>query len=253
MISRTDQVRFAAHAWNYAIAVCFRALPAGPERETLIACEQRPTHSTIRAVLAIGQHQPWLSLIEFALVEIGIAAIMKSLRRLSVTIAIETRMVIKAALASDPKLASLSIAGASAETLAVHITPGTPARSIGGSSYSPEPPFQRETLVELILRMQRLRWQKPAPFKEKFGGLRFCWYGDLPDLGDVIIQAGEHISRHLCEVCGVRRAPSRAIMAGGRRGASSTGIAVHPDPRDRPVSAGLRAAASSETACAKRD
>lgn len=75
MITRADQVRFAAHAWNYAIALCTRALPAGPEREALIACEERPSLSTIRTVLAIGRHQPWLSLIESALVEIGIAAI----------------------------------------------------------------------------------------------------------------------------------------------------------------------------------
>lgn len=46
-----------------------------PEREALIACEERPTLSNIRAVLAIGRRQPWLSLIESALVEIGIAAI----------------------------------------------------------------------------------------------------------------------------------------------------------------------------------
>lgn len=75
MISRADQVRYTAHAWDYAIALCSRALPAGPEREALIACEERPTLSNIRAVLAIGRHQPWLPLIEAALVEIGIAAI----------------------------------------------------------------------------------------------------------------------------------------------------------------------------------
>lgn len=75
MISRADQIRCAAHAWDYAIALCTRALPASPEREALIACEERPTLSSIRAVLAIGRHQPWLSLIETALVEIGIAAI----------------------------------------------------------------------------------------------------------------------------------------------------------------------------------
>lgn len=75
MISRADQVRYAAHAWDYAIALCARAHPAGPERGALIACEERPTLSNILAVLGIGQHQPWLSLIESALVEIGIAAI----------------------------------------------------------------------------------------------------------------------------------------------------------------------------------
>lgn len=175
------------------------------------------------------------------------------------TIAIETRRIIEAALAGDPALASLAIAGASPETLAVHISPGVPAKSIGGSAYSPEPTFQRETLVELVLRMQRLRWLRAAPFtplgmppeerdlqalrkkhakavvgfecgpgwtdlfdatftwldeiapdrdwsptqiKEKFGSLRFYWYGDLPDLGDQIIEAAEHASSHLCEVCG---------------------------------------------------
>lgn len=175
------------------------------------------------------------------------------------TIAIETRRIIEAALAGDPALASLAIAGASPETLAVHIAPGVPAKSIGGSSYSPEPPFRRETLVALIVRVQRLRWLRAAPFtplgmppeeedlqalhekhtkavvgfecgrgwtdlldatftwlneiapdrdwspsqiKEKFGGLRFYWYGDLPDLGDEIIEAAEHASCHLCEVCG---------------------------------------------------
>lgn len=175
------------------------------------------------------------------------------------TIVIETRINIEAALAGDPALASLTIAGTSPETLAVHIAPGIPAKSIGGSSYSPAPPFQRETLVELIARMQRLRWQRAAPFtplgmppeerdlqalhqkhrkatvgfecgpgwtdlfdatftwlheiasnrdwapsqiKEKFGGLRFYWYGDLPDLGDEIIAAAEPVSGHICEVCG---------------------------------------------------
>lgn len=134
-----------------------------------------------------------------------------------------------------------------------------PIKSIGGSSYSPEPPFRRETLVVLILRMQRLRWQRTAPFnpfgvppeerdlqalykkhekavvgfecgagwtdlldatfiwlndiapdpdrspsqvKEKFGSLRLYWWGDLPDFGDQIISAAEHLSGHLCEVCG---------------------------------------------------
>lgn len=175
------------------------------------------------------------------------------------TIAIETRIVIEAALAGDPALASLAIAGASPQTLAAHIAPGVPARSIGGCSYSPESPFRRETLIELILRMQRLRWHRAAPFnplgmppeerdlqalrnkhvkavvgfecgpgwtdlldaaftwlndiapdrdwspsqiKEKFGSLSFYWWGDLPDLGDQIIEAAELISSHVCEVCG---------------------------------------------------
>lgn len=175
------------------------------------------------------------------------------------TIAIETRIVIEATLVGDPALASLAIAGSSPQTLTAHIAPGLPAKSIGGSTYSPEPPFQRETLVELILRMQRLRWLRAAPFtplgmppeerdlqalrnkhgkavmgfecgpgwtdlldaafiwlneiapgrdwspsqiKEKFGSLRFYWWGDLPDLGDEIICAAEHAFGHICEVCG---------------------------------------------------
>lgn len=130
---------------------------------------------------------------------------------------------------------------------------------IGGFSYSPEPPIHRETLAELIIRMQRLRWQRAAPFvpeamppeernlqalhkmhakatvgfecgpgwtdlvdavftwlneiasdrdwspsqiKEKYGTLRFYWHGDLPDLGDEIIKAADHLSGHLCEICG---------------------------------------------------
>ena len=80
------------------------------------------------------------------------------------TIADETRTLIQAALAGDPALASLSVSGFSPETLSVHIAPGRPVKSIGGFSYSPEPPFHRETLMELIIRMQRLRWQRAAPF-----------------------------------------------------------------------------------------
>lgn len=175
------------------------------------------------------------------------------------TIALETRTLVEAALNGDPALASLAIAGASHKNLAVHIAPGIPASSIGGSTYSPAPPFRRETLVELITRMQRLRWRRAAPFtplgmppeerdlqalrqmhvkavvgfecgpgwtdlfdatftwldqvahdrhwspsqvKEKFGSLRFYWNGDLPDLGEEIIEAAEHVSGHLCEVCG---------------------------------------------------
>lgn len=175
------------------------------------------------------------------------------------TIAIETRTLIDEALAGDSALVSLAVSGSSSETLAVHITPGLPANSIGGCSYSPQPPFHRETLVALIVRMQRLRWQRAAPcvpaamppeerdlqvlrkrhdkavvgfecgpgwadlldavfgslhdiapgrdwapsqIKEKYGTLRFYWHGDLPDLGDEIIAAAEHLSGHLCEVCG---------------------------------------------------
>ncbi|MBU1334477.1 MAG: hypothetical protein KJ944_11745 [Alphaproteobacteria bacterium] len=178
-------------------------------------------------------------------------------------IATETRILIEAALAGDPDLASLAVAGSSPETLSVRVAPGVPAKSIGGSSYSPEPPFCRETLAELVVRMQHLRWQRAAPLtplamppedrdmralhekhlratvgfecgpgwadlfdavfswlheiaadhdwspsqiKEKYGTLRLYWYGDLPPLGAEIIEAAEHISSHLCEVCG---APGR--------------------------------------------
>jgi hypothetical protein len=174
-------------------------------------------------------------------------------------IALETRLLIEAALAGDPALASLAVAGSSPETLAVDIAPGVPARSIGGCSYSPEPPFRRETLIDVIVRTERRRWLRAAPFmpaamqpddrdlqmlykkhgkavvgfecgpgwadlldavfswlhaiapandwapsqiKEKYGTLRFYWHGDLPDLGDEIIAAAEHLSGHLCEVCG---------------------------------------------------
>ena len=75
MMSRAEQISFAAHAWDYALSLCIRTLPDGPEREVLIICEERPTIPSIRAALAIGRHRPWLRLIESALVEIGIVAI----------------------------------------------------------------------------------------------------------------------------------------------------------------------------------
>lgn len=80
------------------------------------------------------------------------------------TIATETRILIEAALAGDPTLASLAVAGTSPETLSVTIAHGVLAKSIGGCSYSPQPPFTRETITELITRAQRLRWQRTAPF-----------------------------------------------------------------------------------------
>lgn len=72
---KVDQVRIAAHAWDYAITLCIRSLPQGPEREALVACDERPTIANIRAALAIGLGRPWLALIEAALVEIALAAI----------------------------------------------------------------------------------------------------------------------------------------------------------------------------------
>lgn len=74
-MSRTDQVRFAAHAWDYAIGLCLRTLADGRERQALMACEEHPTIPNIRAALAIGWHRPWLPLIESALIEIGVGAI----------------------------------------------------------------------------------------------------------------------------------------------------------------------------------
>jgi hypothetical protein len=175
------------------------------------------------------------------------------------TIATETRTLIEATLDGDPELAKLTIAGASAEALAVHIAPGLPPNTIGGSTYHRRPPFRRETILDLVVRMQRLRWRRAAPLtplamppveadlhalhqkhkratvgfeyltgwidlldapftwldliasdrqwapdqiKEKYGTLRFYWHGDLPDLGDAIIASAEHLSGHVCEMCG---------------------------------------------------
>ncbi len=75
MMPRAKQVRYAAHAWDYALSLSIRTLAGGPEREALIVCHERPTIPNIRAVLAIGRHRPWLPLIESALVEIGLVAI----------------------------------------------------------------------------------------------------------------------------------------------------------------------------------
>lgn len=75
MMSRAEQVRYAAHAWDYALSLSIRTQADGPEREALLSCEERPTIPNIRAVLAIGRHRPWLPLVEAALIEIGVAAI----------------------------------------------------------------------------------------------------------------------------------------------------------------------------------
>ena len=175
------------------------------------------------------------------------------------TIATETWTLIECAREGDPALAGLSVTGLTPGTLAVHLIPGTPSTSIGGTTYDPTPPFRREILVELIVRMQRLRWQRvstitgllqppedmdllalstrheratasfecgsgwtdlldalftwlqevaadrewaPDQIKEKYGTIRVYWHGDLPALGDEIVEAAEHVSAHLCEVCG---------------------------------------------------
>ncbi len=171
----------------------------------------------------------------------------------------ETRLLIEAALAGDPALTSLTVSGDTLKTLAAAIVPGAPASTIGGATYRSQPPFQRETLTELVLRMQRLRWRRfspttrmlvppvyedllalrskhvratvgfecgpgwadlldalftwlaeiapradwhPVQVKEKFASLRFYWTGDLPDLGQQVIKAAEHVSGNVCEVCG---------------------------------------------------
>lgn len=41
-MSRAHQIRFVAHAWDYAVSLSIRTLADGPEREALIACEERP-------------------------------------------------------------------------------------------------------------------------------------------------------------------------------------------------------------------
>jgi hypothetical protein len=73
-MSREEQVRLAAHAWNYALHLCIHTLPMGPEREAVIACMERPTWHNVRAVLTMGRNRPWVKLIESALVEIGTPA-----------------------------------------------------------------------------------------------------------------------------------------------------------------------------------
>jgi hypothetical protein len=70
-----EHARVAAHAWDYALSLSVRTLPNGPERETLLAAEERPTIPNIRAVLIIGRGSKWLQLIEAALIEIALAAI----------------------------------------------------------------------------------------------------------------------------------------------------------------------------------
>ncbi len=70
-----DHARLAAHAWDYALGLCIRTLPKGPEREALLAAEERPTIANVRTVLIVGRGSQWLQLIEFALIEMGLAAI----------------------------------------------------------------------------------------------------------------------------------------------------------------------------------
>lgn len=216
------------------------------------------------------------------------------------TIAAEPRTLIEAALDGDPALPTLAVAGSSPETLAVHITPGVPASEIGGTTYYRTPPFRPETLTELVVRIQRLRWRRSAPLiplamppteadlqalhqkhrratvrfeclpgwtgvldtvftwldeiapdhswqtdqvKEKYATLRLYRSGDLPEPGDAIIAAAEHLSGHVCEDCG---APDRyrTGMAGGARAVRTTSAgARHECLSEETMAAGLREAA----------
>lgn len=72
----------------------------------------------------------------------------------------ETRVFIEAAIAGDLAVSSLVITGSSAETLAAAIEPGRPPNKVGRSEYSPQVPFTREQIVELVVRMQRSRWSR---------------------------------------------------------------------------------------------
>jgi hypothetical protein len=174
-------------------------------------------------------------------------------------IATETRLLIEAVLDGDPCLASLAVNGETLATLRASIVPGLPASKIGGASYHPRPPFERQILVELVVRLQRLRWRRfdattrtllppteedlralrdrhvhasvgfecgagwtdllgalfawlaeiaphhewePVQVKEKFGTLRFYWSGALPDEARPIVDASEHLSSSVCDVCG---------------------------------------------------
>lgn len=55
------------------------------------------------------------------------------------------------------------VSGDTLKTLAAAIVPGAPASTIGGATYRSKPPFQRETLIGLVLRMERLRWRHFDP------------------------------------------------------------------------------------------
>jgi hypothetical protein len=175
-----------------------------------------------------------------------------------ISIAAETRLFIEAALEGDSSLGSLVIAGSDDTNLSAEIAPGRkPPHSLPMGSMMrmvPSPPFTREVMVELVLRMQRRRWQRWDDFvlglsppdenewqsvhaqlgvvpsigpgwydlvlaaagwitelggeirtsdiKEKHGGLRWSYYGDVGDVGEQIIEAAEHVSDYICDVCG---------------------------------------------------
>lgn len=71
----------------------------------------------------------------------------------------ETKAIIEGALHGDIAVASLKIQGSSPHDLAAFISPGRPPRRLSEVEYG-EAPFTRETLVELVVRMQRYRWSR---------------------------------------------------------------------------------------------
>ena len=174
----------------------------------------------------------------------------------------ETRAFIEAALDGDPALASLTVVGIDPETLTATIASGQPPARLGRVTYTPQPPFSRETIVALVVRMQRSRWSrldgytlslrpatdddldrlgeydpmrqdgrtmhcecgagwydmleavfsrsaemqprswwKVSQLKEKYGGLRLYSHGAPEDV-EALIDAAEHLSEHVCDVCG---------------------------------------------------
>ncbi len=194
------------------------------------------------------------------------------------SIADETTAFIAAALDFDQAVGSLTVTGATPESLAATIEPGRKSPyelpigsgpqypiplAVAGTRKVPSPSFSREVLVELVVRMQRRRWLRFDDFvlgmsppdeedwrqvlvfigvhpehgpgwhdlvlaaahwitetggdpqtgqlKEKFGELRWYFHGDVGELGDEIIAAAEHLSEHICEVCG---APGKINRSG---------------------------------------
>lgn len=178
----------------------------------------------------------------------------------------ETRAFIESALAGDPALVSLVVSGTSGADLAATMDKGRPPSTLDRVTYSPETPFLREQMLELVVRMQRSRWSrfdhyalaltpatdrdldrlrdydamrydtysihcecgpgwydmldatlswiaeaqpnawwKVSQLKEKFGGLRV--YNTVgPGWISEILDAAEHLSEHVCDLCG---APGR--------------------------------------------
>ena len=87
----------------------------------------------------------------------------------------ETRAFIETALDFDHDVATLTVSGTTPETLEATITKARkppydlPIGSgqsypiplaVAGTRKMPSPPFDREVLVELVIRMQRRRWQR---------------------------------------------------------------------------------------------